>query len=125
MASGIVIKGIDEMAAKLNRLAARVPVARQFATLAWAQSVLVRAQQLCPVGPDTKRGPGGTLKASGYAAAKNGNAVVGFTADYALAVHERTWVRHAIGQARYLAQALEEHRGNGALGKVFWAELGK
>lgn len=45
------------------------------------------------------------LKAKGREAAKSSvSVVVGYTQNYALAVHERTWVYHPNGQAKFLEE---------------------
>lgn len=38
--------------------------------------------------------------------------VVGYTANYAVYVHENLQVRHPTGQAKFLEQPLREHRGD-------------
>jgi hypothetical protein len=78
-----------------------------------ADRLLANAQERCPVKT-------GTLRRSGHVGAlteEGGNltASIGFggpAASYALPVHERTEVRHPVGEAKFLERAADEAAGS-------------
>lgn len=63
----------------------------------------------------------GELRGSGRVAGAGLEASVAFTAPHAIAVHERTDVRHAVGQAKFLERTLADEQR--ALLKALAAEL--
>lgn len=102
--SGSGVTGAAELLAKLERLRVDAPKAASAGGMAWAQRVMARSQALVPI--DT-----GELKASGYVRLGPGGKVeIGYSAPYALAVHERLNVRHRQGQAKYLEAAVDAER---------------
>lgn len=105
----VEIKGADEIREKLRKLAVDHHSAAKAALHQEGLELMAEAVKRTPV--DT-----GRLRASAYAKAEDGGGdqlreVVGFGADYALAVHERTEVRHETGQAKFLTSVLEERQG--------------
>jgi hypothetical protein len=96
------LQGVEKLSETLRKMQVMAKGAARRAVLRLGEDVKQRAQELCP--RDT-----GYLIASAYVVPYEQGAKVGFSAPYALPVHERTWVRHPNGgQARFLTQALTE-----------------
>lgn len=100
------MKGLNEIKANLAKVEARVAAATERGQQKAADHLLAASQPLVPVGET------GELKASGYATTKgrglNAVATVGYSADYALKVHEDLEARHDDGQAKFLEQPARE-----------------
>ena len=87
---------------KVNQAALRklVRQARE-ASEAGAEALLSASQANVPV--DT-----GRLRDSGTVVSDSSGAAAGYTADYAVYVHERTWVAHPSGKAKFLEDAAND-----------------
>lgn len=106
----VEIKGADEIREKLRKLAVDHKEAARAALHQEGLAVMAEAVKRTPV--DT-----GRLRASAYAKSEDGvgdqlRELVGYGADYALAVHERTEAHHEVGQAKFLTSVLEERQGD-------------
>lgn len=101
----VKIKGGPELLAKLRGLEQKTADQVAEVVAGQAQQVLTQSQALCPV--DT-----GALRDSAYvtvqASGSTVTAQIGYSAPHALAVHERTWVRHKTGQAKFLTDPLDQ-----------------
>ena len=95
------VRGLRRTQHNLLRFKARMIEGAGRANRAAGERILTRAQQLVPV--DT-----GHLRDSGYVRESNDSVEVGFDADYALHVHERTDIFHQNGQAKFLETAVNE-----------------
>lgn len=92
---------ISQVEKGLLKLAADVEARSRKVEKVAADEVLALAKERTPV--DT-----GKLKASGRVAQNEGGTTIEFTADYALAVHERLDVYHSNGQAKFLESSIDE-----------------
>lgn len=101
----VTVKGGDELRKKLAAIAKRAPRVAIMAIEGEAQVILAESVRLCPV--DT-----GRLRASAYVKPTDETHVaIGYGAEYALAVHERTEVHHENGtQAKFLSTPVDAHR---------------
>lgn len=98
------IKGKDLVQQALKKADKRYKDALGAAVYQKGLAILADAVKLTPV--DT-----GRLRASHYATPPEAGVVeIGFGADYALPVHERTEVRHTTGEAKFLQKAVDKHR---------------
>lgn len=100
----IAFYGIDDLRRSLFDLRGRVDAAQRIAVLDENIDTLELAITLAP--RDT-----GLLRESGFVtrperAGGQIECVVGFGADYAVYVHERTEIRHPVGQAKFLETAV-------------------
>mgnify|MGYP000935691953 CR=1 FL=1 len=103
------LKGTREMEKALRKLGDKAEFAMKRALTTEAEKVMAIAKRLTPV--DT-----GALRASGHVQRpvvdKNKIEVTlgfgGSAASYAIFVHERTELRHTVGQAKFLEQPVNE-----------------
>jgi len=103
----VQIKGLDELARALQRLAQRAPAQAGRLLVRQAEGIMGTAKALCPV--DT-----GALRASGHVQAPvvDGSRIsvtLGFggpAAPYAVYVHENLTAHHPVGQAKFLERAV-------------------
>lgn len=89
----------------MRLIAKTMPEAAARGIYAAGEVILADATERTPV--DT-----GRLRSSGYCAPPRGTAgdyvvEVGFGTDYAPAVHEKTEVHHAVGEAKFLEKAIQ------------------
>jgi hypothetical protein len=105
MAGKVEVRGTGKVLAALEQLARQYPKAVMKAVTAEGAELLRESVRLCPV--DT-----GRLRASAYEKPKDETHIVlGYGADYALAVHEKTEVHHENGtQAKFLSAPIDAHR---------------
>ena len=100
----MMITGQDRIIRNLAQYASRLSLAMDAAVSASAGTVMVESQELCPVAT-------GALRESAATAAEVQDgvitAVVGYTASYAVPVHEKTEIQHTTGEAKYLENALK------------------
>ena len=100
------ITGQDRVIRNLAQYATRLSFAMDAAVLESAETVKETSQALCPVAT-------GALRESAVTAAEVQSdvvtAAVGYTASYALAVHEKTEIRHTNGQAKFLEDAVKQY----------------
>lgn len=104
----VEIKGAEEIREKLRKLAVGHKEATRAALHQEGLALMAEAVKRTPV--DT-----GRLRASAYAEPSPESdsrlvEKVGFGAEYALAVHERTEAHHEVGQAKFLTSALDERQ---------------
>jgi hypothetical protein len=93
------VSGETEIAAAVQRALDQLPGAVQVALLVEGSAIAADAASRCPV--DT-----GKLRSSVFVKPiSNGGVVVGFSAPHAAVVHERTDLRHADGEAKFLEKA--------------------
>jgi len=98
--------GTHKFKVNLDKIASRnLPKAYSSAMTAITLSIKGDSQKRAPV--DT-----GFLKSSAYAnilkVDKNGTTgIVGYTANYATYVHEQTWKKHTVGEAKFLENAVK------------------
>ena len=101
----VVISGIDRVLANLNRSIVGVKSRSRQGLQAAALVVLGASKALTPV--DT-----GNLRAGTYTKLIGGmdrpGAEIGYTASYAVFVHERTELHHPVGQSKFLETALKQ-----------------
>jgi hypothetical protein len=98
------MSGLAAILSRLSRASKAYKDATEAAIYQKGLAVNATAAPLVPV--DT-----GRLRASGYVAPPEGGMVeVGYGADYAVPVHERTEIGHKVGQAKFLETAVNEHR---------------
>lgn len=107
MGDNIEVRGTDKVLEALANVAKRAPAATIKAITGEAQVILRESVQLCPV--DT-----GRLRQSAYVKPTDETHVaIGYGADYALAVHERTEAHHENGtQAKFLTTPIDAHRNS-------------
>ena len=91
MRSGLTFKVNRSALKKLEKQAEK-------ASRQGAEALLAASRENVPV--DT-----GRLRDSGQVVADSDGAAAGYTADYAVYVHERTWVTHPNGKAKFLEDA--------------------
>lgn len=107
MGGKVEVRGLDKILARMETLSKRFPATVLRAVTAEAQVIMRESVRLCPV--DT-----GRLRASAYvkpADSGKPQVVLGYGAEYALAVHERTEVHHENGtQAKFLSTPIDAHR---------------
>ena len=100
------IVGADRVIRNLSRYASRMSSAMDAAVLQSAEIVKDESQASCPVAT-------GALRDSAVTASESAddviNAAVGYTASYALYVHERLDVTHVNGEAKFLEKALKSY----------------
>ena len=100
------ITGTDRVVRNFARYASRMSSAMDAAVLQSAETVMTESKELCPVAT-------GALRDSAVAASDVSddviNAAVGYTASYALYVHERLDVTHVNGEAKFLEKALKSY----------------
>jgi hypothetical protein len=104
------VTGADKFLAKIGKTKEDVPKALAQSCYRWSAKVGAVAQRRCPV-------QYGRLRASFAVELPKftGNVVeirFGFGTEYALAVHNRTGVRHPVGQDHFLSSAFDEAKGN-------------
>ena len=106
------IKGAEELLQVLDEYTQVVPEAVAEAVSEEAQRVFEESQGEVPV--DT-----GDLRASGHLEVEvDGSfvqAAISYDAPHAAAVHERTWVRHTNGKAKYLSDPIDRSDIAGAI----------
>lgn len=99
MTASFVIEGEDELMAKLKAMWPKFSNAAVKGCMDWADDVMNEAKRITPV--DT-----GALRASGYTQTMSGpegvEIGIGFSANYALYVHENLEAHHDVGQAKFL-----------------------
>lgn len=101
------IEGVDELLRRMERMPRVALEALRQAMRQELEAVLGLAKKKAPV-------DSGRLRASGYVTEpeiKNDvvlNGEVGFSAEYAVYVHERTELRHVVGEAKFLEKAINE-----------------
>jgi len=100
----VTLEGEKEVLKNLRRLAVRYPEAA--ADALYAEGMLIDANMVPRIPVDT-----GRLRASHYVAPpkRDGGVLVvevGVGMKYAVPVHERTELRHTVGEAKYLENAL-------------------
>ena len=104
----LTLKGIDGVSRRLQALAARLPDSAANGLNIIAETTMTDAKDRTPVRY-------GVLKASGkvadHATARSLKARLSFGTEYAAAVHERTGVRHANGEAKFLEHAIDQTAG--------------
>lgn len=95
--------GAAEVSKNLQLLAATIPIAAAAALNAVAEETMTDAKNRTPV-------EFGTLKRSGkveqHAKPNDLSAVLSFGTEYAVYVHERTNLRHRVGEAKFLERAV-------------------
>lgn len=115
MKTTLAVKGVEQLQARLRKLQGEAP--REFARALRqeGEALMTMAKEQTPVAPSVPgRHIGGTLRNSGYVEAPfirpNGEITikVGFSAWYAVYVHEKTWARHTVGKAKFLSDPLQE-----------------
>lgn len=99
------------IAARLSALKKTGPQAVVIGMSALAERIMADAVRRVPVAT-------GLLRSSGYIAppsrlSRGDQVELGFGADYAVPVHERTEVRHATGEAKFLERAIVAHTSGG------------
>jgi hypothetical protein len=105
------VSGASQVAAAIRSVLEGLPGAVQVALLAEGASIAASAVQRCPMQT-------GALRRSVYVRpAPERGVVVGFSAPYALAVHERTDVSHGRGEPKFLQRSLDAH-ASGLAGRV-------
>lgn len=112
------LKGVKEAKAALKKAREEMKTAVARALYVAGNVVMTDAKQRAPV-------DFGTLRASGYVTLPDPNSAkpkveVGFggaAADYALVQHERTEYRHEVGEAKYLAKAIDGTDVTGIIGE--------
>ena len=92
------VTGQDAIARAVAEQLASLPGAVQIALLVEGAAIAADAAQRCPV--DT-----GTLKGSVYVIPAGTGVQVGFSAPYAVEVHERTDISHDDGEPKFLEKA--------------------
>lgn len=98
------IKGKEQIQAAIDKATARYRKAVEAAVYQEGLDLIATSVRMVPV--DT-----GRLRASHYVAPpERGLVEVGYGADYAVPVHERTEVRHVTGEAKFLEKAVDRHR---------------
>ncbi len=109
MGGKVEVRGTEKVLEALRNIAKRYPALVLRAVTGEAQVIMAEAVRLCPV-------DSGRLRASQYvkpADDEKPKVLLGFGAEYALAVHERTEVHHANGtQAKFLSAPIDAHRGS-------------
>lgn len=104
MAAWGEVKGYDQVIANLNKEVARIEGATMEGLMEAGLKVLKVAQERTPV--DT-----GNLKNSGFVRKQGKLGVtIGFSAAYAIYVHENLEAHHDTGQAKFLESALRDNR---------------
>lgn len=104
MAKAGEVKGYEKVVANLNKEFARIENLTIEGLLEAGFKVLAVAQERAPV--DT-----GNLKGSGFVRKEGKLGVsVGFSAAYAIYVHENLEAHHDTGQAKFLESALRDNR---------------
>ena len=100
------ISGQDRVIRNLAQYASRLSSAMDAAVSASAGTVMVESQELCPVATGALRDSAATA-----AEVQDGviTAVVGYTASYAVPVHEKTEIWHTNGQAKFLEDAVKQY----------------
>lgn len=114
----IRIKGVDEMRAKLIKIAQKFPERTAAAIYREAQIEMTEAKRRTPVDVSPNAPHPGQLRASGQVSepVRNGKNISvtlsfgGGAIDYAVYVHEIVENYHPIGQAKYLESTLNESR---------------
>ena len=100
------IIGTDRVVRNLARYASQMSSAMDAALLQSAEIVKDESQALCPVATGTLRDSALTgSEVSGDVM----NAAAGYTASYALYVHERLDVTHVNGEAKFLESAVKQY----------------
>jgi hypothetical protein len=94
------VTGSKEVIKKFERLAVAYPKAAGAALYEEALAIEAKSVKLVPV--DTGRLRGSHHVAPPKRKASKITCTIGYGTTYALPVHERTKVRHAVGQAKYL-----------------------
>lgn len=108
MATGIAIEGFDEWIAGIKAEANKIAGAAAVGLYSEGLRVIANSIRRVPV--DT-----GRLRATAYceppARDMEGQITVrlGYGTDYAIPVHERTEVRHPVGEAKFLEHAIDEN----------------
>lgn len=115
MTKTIELRGVDEMVKNLRAQAARYPEAAAGAL--YEEGLGVDADMVPRIPVDT-----GRVRSTHYVAPpkREGDEVyveVGVGTDYAVPLHERTEVPHAVGEAKFLEHALYT-RSSGMLGRL-------
>lgn len=128
---GAVMRGTDEMVAKLKRLAASIPDRIGAALYQEGQIEMTESKRRCPVSPTAAQFKAmgrtmpkglvpGTLRASGAVGLPEriGRLIRivlsygGAAINYAIVQHERLDFFHTTGQAKFLESVLNESRGS-------------
>ena len=98
------VTGIEQVSDNLRRLAQSVPIRAAQALNVVAEETMTDAKERTPV--DT-----GTLKRSGkvhqHATPRRLSAGLSYGTEYAVFVHERTELRHHVGEAKFLENAIK------------------
>lgn len=106
MAKQVRIDGIGKVLSNLNRSISGIKSKSRQGLQTAALVVLGTSKELTPV--DT-----GNLRAGTYTkligGLNNPGAEIGYTAAYAVFVHERTELHHPVGQAKFLETALKQN----------------
>lgn len=105
MPRGDQVKGLDTVLSNLNSEIAKIEGASMDGLMEAGMKIQASSQQRAPV--DT-----GNLKGSAYTrkARVGGKSVeIGYTANYAIYVHENLEARHTVGQAKFLESALRDN----------------
>lgn len=106
MARRVAISGIDKVLSNLNRSVTGIKNRSRQGIQVAALMVLGTSKKLTPV--DT-----GNLRAGTYTkllgGLNNPGAEIGYTAAYAVFVHERTELHHPVGQSKFLETALKQN----------------
>lgn len=121
MASMIAIRGVSDIRRALASADKQI-ASNMRRGLAKAALLLQRySQEVVPIDTSNLKNSAGTrLIGSGW----DSDAIVFYTAAYAVYVHERTDLKHAPGkQAKFLEGPMREHREE--LLKVIWGEAGR
>ncbi len=101
------IEGVDELLRRMEAMPRVALEALKKAMWQELEAILALAKLKAPV-------DSGRLRASGYTTPpeiENGvvlNGEVGFSAEYAVFVHERTELQHTTGEAKFLEKAIHE-----------------
>ena len=96
------VEGLQEVLANLNARAEAIEGATVAGLYAAGLHLEARAKPLAPVDTGNLRGSGYTRKAS------EDTVEVGFSAAYAIYVHENLEAHHPVGQAKFLEAPLRE-----------------
>jgi uncharacterized membrane protein len=100
----VEIKGLEQLQARIQRMIDAAPAMAAEVVREQAADLLAASQAQVPVKT-------GELRASGYVevveTTQGATATVGFSDPKALPVHERTWVRHRKGKAKFLTDPLQ------------------
>lgn len=100
------VTGIEQVSANLAHIASRFTSAAAAALNEIAEATMTDAKERTPVDTGRLRASGKVEHAKPLALVGNIQATLTFGTEYAVYVHERTQLRHAVGEAKFLERAV-------------------